>query len=151
MESAARHDVPTHVSTGSLPGWASVDDLVREAHAESTGIDGGTVADYIPELSVGRAVVDHPELPPELVAQVDLDDVNFISNDDLRVVLERTDATPAEVDAAVAVNEQARLGTLRLGLLLLAGISAIAILPASRLPRYKPDEIPDPSPAPTGE
>lgn len=51
-----------------------------------------------------------------------------------------------QVDAAVTVNEDSRLGTLRLGLLILAGISALAILPASRLPRYKPDEIPDPDP-----
>lgn len=98
-------------------------------------------------LSIGRAVVEHPELPPTLVAQVDMDNLNFVSNDDLRAALEQTDATPEQIDAAVAVNEESRLGTLRLGLLLLAGLSAVAILPASRLPKYKPDEIPDPSPA----
>ncbi|MEN0024184.1 MAG: MFS transporter [Microbacterium sp.] len=116
------------------------------ASAVGTALAGALLVSLL-GLSVGRAVVGHPELPPELVAQVDLDDVNFISNDDLRAVLDRTDATPAQVDAAVSVNEQARLGTLRLGLLILAGISAIAIVPASRLPRYKPEEIPDPSPA----
>ena len=116
------------------------------ASAVGTALAGALLVSLL-GLSVGRAVVEHPELPPELVAQVDLDDVNFISNDDLRAVLDRTDATPAQVDAAVSVNEQARLGTLRLGLLILAGISAIAIVPASRLPRYKPEEIPDPSPA----
>ncbi|PCE15010.1 MFS transporter [Microbacterium sp. SZ1] len=120
------------------------------ASAVGTALAGALLVSLL-GLSVGRAVVEHPELPPELVSQVDLDEVNFISNDDLRAVLEGTDATPAQVDAAVAVNEESRLGTLRLGLLLLAGISAIAILPASRLPRYKPDEIPDPSPAPAGE
>jgi hypothetical protein len=72
--------------------------------------------------------------------------VNFVSNDDLKEVLDRTDADAAQVDAAVALNEEARLDTLRLGLLILAGISATAILPASRLPRYRPGEIPDPSP-----
>ena len=116
------------------------------ASAVGTALAGALLVSLL-GLSVGRAVVEHPELPPELVAQVDLDDVNFISNDDLRAVLDRTDATPAQVDAAVSVNDQARLGTLRLGLLILAGISAIAIVPASRLPRYKPEEIPDPSPA----
>ncbi|GEC75620.1 MFS transporter [Microbacterium maritypicum] len=98
-------------------------------------------------LSIGRAVVEPPELPPSLVAQVDMDNLNFVSNDDLRAALEATDATPEQVDAAVAVNEESRLGTLKLGLLLLAGISALAILPASRLPQYRPHEIPDPSPA----
>ncbi|MFF7291969.1 MFS transporter [Microbacterium sp. NPDC008134] len=115
------------------------------ASAVGTAVAGALLVSLL-GLSVGRAVVEHPELPPELVAQVDLDSVNFVSNDDLRIVLEGTDATPAQVDAAVAVNEEARLSTLRLGLLVLAGVSALAVLPASRLPRYKPDEIPDPSP-----
>lgn len=117
------------------------------ASAVGTALAGALLVSLL-GVSVGRAVMENPELPPVLVAQVDLDAVNFVSNDDLRAVLEETDATPAQVDAAVAVNEQARLGTLRLGLLILAGISAVAILPASRLPRYKPDEIPDPSPVP---
>jgi MFS family permease len=98
-------------------------------------------------LSVGRAVMAHPELPPNLVAQVDLNNVNFVSNDELREVLSRTDATPAQVDAAVTVNEDVRLRTLKLGLLILAGISAIAIVPAGRLPSYRPHELDDPSPA----
>jgi predicted MFS family arabinose efflux permease len=115
------------------------------ASAVGTAVAGALLVSLL-GLSVGRAVVEHPELPPELVAQVDLDSVNFVSNDDLRIVLEGTDATPAQVDAAVGVNEEARLSTLRLGLLVLAGVSALAILPASRLPRYKPEEIPDPSP-----
>ncbi|MEV4735746.1 MULTISPECIES: MFS transporter [unclassified Microbacterium] len=116
------------------------------ASAVGTAVAGALLVSLL-GLGVARAVVEHPELPPELVAQVDLDEVNFISNDDLRAVLAQTDATPTQIDAAVEVNEQTRLGTLRLGLLILAGISAIAILPASRLPRYKPEEIPDPSPA----
>ena len=46
------------------------------------------------------------------------------------------------MEAAVALNEEQRLCTLKLGFLLLAGISALAILFASRLPKYRPDEIP---------
>ena len=116
------------------------------ASAVGTALAGALLVSLL-ALNVGRAVVEHPELPPSLVAQVPMDDVNFISNDDLRAVLERTDATPAQVDAAVAVNEQSRLSTLKLGLLILAAVSALAILPASRLPQYRPHEIPDPSPS----
>lgn len=116
------------------------------ASAVGTALAGALLVSLL-ALNVGRAVVEHPELPPSLVAQVPMDDVNFISNDDLRVVLEGTDATPEQVDAAVALNEQARLNTLKLGLLLLAAVSALAILPASRLPQYRPHEIPDPSPS----
>ncbi|PVE92277.1 MFS transporter [Microbacterium sp. TPD7012] len=116
------------------------------ASAVGTALAGALLVSLL-GLSIGRAVVEHPDLPPALVAQVDMDNLNFVSNDDLRTALEATDATPEQVDAAVVVNEEARLGTLKLGLLLLAGISALAILPASRLPQYRPHEIPDPSPA----
>ncbi|EYT61213.1 MULTISPECIES: MFS transporter [Microbacterium] len=116
------------------------------ASAVGTALAGALLVSLL-GLSIGRAVVEHPELPPSLIAQVDMDNLNFVSNDDLRAALEATDATPEQVDAAVTVNEESRLGTLKLGLLLLAGISALAILPASRLPQYRPHEIPDPSPA----
>lgn len=120
------------------------------ASAVGTALAGALLVSLL-GLGVGRAVVEHPELPPSLVAQVDMDNINFISNDDLRAALEATDATPEQIDAAVVVNEESRLGTLKLGLLLLAGISALAILPASRLPQYRPHEIPDPSPVSGGE
>jgi hypothetical protein len=58
--------------------------------------------------------------------------------------LSQTDATPEQVKQAVQLNEEQRLQALKLGLLVLAGVSAIAMVPASRLPRYKPHEIPAP-------
>ncbi|MFB7251868.1 MFS transporter [Microbacterium sp. NPDC056234] len=119
------------------------------ASAVGTAVAGALLVSLL-GISVASAVVEHPEIPPSLVEQVNTDDLNFIGNDDLRSVLAATDATPEQIDAAVEVNEQARLGALKLGLLILAGVSALAILPASRLPRYKPDEIPDPSPPAAG-
>lgn len=115
------------------------------ASAVGTALAGALLVTIL-SFNVGRAVVEHVDLPPDLVAQVDLDNVNFVSNDELRTVLQGTDATPAQIDAAVSVNEETRLDTLRLGLLILAGVSATAIVPASRLPRYRPGEIPDPAP-----
>jgi MFS family permease len=97
-------------------------------------------------LNVGQAVISNVALPDSILAQVDLDQVNFVSNDRLREVLSGTDANPAAVDAAVQINTDARLRALKLGLLILAGVSAVAILPASRLPAYRPHEIPDPHP-----
>jgi MFS family permease len=118
------------------------------ASAVGTALAGALLVTLL-SFNVVRAVGEHVELPPELVAQVNLDAVNFVANDELREVLAETDATPAQVDAAVEVNEETRLDSLQLGLLVLAGVSAVAILPASRLPRYRPDEIPDPAPDPT--
>lgn len=115
------------------------------ASAVGTAVMGGLL---VTMLSMGftQAVTDHPDLPPELMEQVDLDQVNFVSNDDLRAKFEETEVTAAQIDAAVAINEEQRLRTLKLGFLVLAGISLAAALPASRLPRYRPEEIPDPSP-----
>ncbi|MBF6452037.1 MFS transporter [Nocardia cyriacigeorgica] len=115
------------------------------ASAVGTALVGAMLVTIL-SFVVGREIIDDVELPDSLIAQVDLDNVNFVSNDRLREVLERTDATPEQIDAAVAVNEDVRLRTLKFGLLILAGISATAIVPASRLPDYRPGEIPDPSP-----
>jgi MFS family permease len=133
---------PKHLAgdVGSIRGTTQ-----NLASAVGTALVGALLVTIL-SVNVGRAVVEHPELPADLVAQVDLDAVNFVSNDELREALAGTDADPVQVDAAVALNEEARLNTLRLGLLVLAGVSATAILPASRLPRYRPGEIPDPSP-----
>ncbi|MFC7765730.1 MFS transporter [Leucobacter soli] len=112
------------------------------ASAVGTAVMGAVLVTTL-GIGLASAAADHPELPPELVAQVDLDNANFISNDELRQVLEGTTADAAQVEAAVALNEEQRLRTLKLGFLILAGISALAAVPASRLPRYRPDEIPE--------
>lgn len=114
------------------------------ASAVGTAVAGALLVTIL-GVNVGAAVTERVELPPDLVSQVDLDSVNFVSNDQLRTTLEdTTDATPAQVDAAVDVNTQARLSALKLGLLVMAAVSALAILPASRLPGYRPHEVPDP-------
>lgn len=58
-----------------------------------------------------------------------------------------TDATPSQVDAAIAINEEVRLRALKTGLLIFAGVSLLAVVPASRLPRHRPHELEAPSPA----
>lgn len=112
------------------------------ASAVGTAVAGALLVGIL-TANVAGALTDNVELPPTLAAQVDLDNTNFVSNDRLKEVLAQTDATPAQVDAAVALNEQARLGALRVGLLILAGLSALAVVPASRLPNYRPGEIPE--------
>ena len=49
------------------------------------------------------------------------------------------------------INTDARLRALKIGLLLMATLSALTIIPARRLPDYKPDEIPANPPQPTAE
>ncbi|RAI59387.1 MFS transporter [Roseicella frigidaeris] len=100
--------------------------------------------------NVLRAVAENPRLPPEIRAQVDLDSINFVSNARLLEIMERTSASPEQVAAAVEVNTQARLRALKIGLLVMACVALLTILPASRLPNYVPGEIPDAPPAPPG-
>lgn len=119
------------------------------ASAVGTAVAGALLVGIL-SANVATALARTVELPPDLVAQVDLDSTNFVSNERLRTVLAGTTATPAQVDAAVALNEEARLRALRLGLLTLAGVSALAILPASRLPEYRPGELPESVAAGTG-
>jgi hypothetical protein len=83
-----------------------------------------------------------PKLTPELQAQVDLDSINFISNDRLQTVLAGTTANPAQVAEAVRVNTESRLRALKIGLLIMSGLAFLSILPAGRLPNYHPGEIP---------
>jgi hypothetical protein len=92
-----------------------------------------------------RSVAENPKFPPEIQAQLDLDSVNFISNDRLQAVLEGTTASPAQVAEAVRINTDARLRALKIGLVIMAGIAMLAIIPAQRLPNFVPGEVPDPS------
>src|SRR4029077_718361 len=74
----------------------------------------------------------------ELKAQVDLDNVTFVSNDRLLGVLQRTTATPDQVVEAVRINTEARLQALKLSFLVLAGLGLLAIFPSGRLPGTSP-------------
>src|SRR5690606_29363332 len=99
--------------------------------------------------NVLRSIADNPRLPVEIQSQIDLDSINFVSNDQLQTIMARTGAAPEVVEEATRVNTEARLRALKIGLLIMGLIAALAIFPASRLPNYKPEEIPDgPAPVP---
>lgn len=90
-------------------------------------------------------------IPDSLKVQVNLDDVNFISNDQLESVLGSTTATPEQVAVAVSINEEARLRALKASFLILAVISLLAMFPALKLPNYVRGEVPATPPADTLE
>jgi MFS family permease len=81
-------------------------------------------------------------IPESLKVQVNLDNVNFVTNDLLESVLSETSATPEQVAEAVRINEMARLRALKASFLILAGISLLALVPARGLPAYTPGELP---------
>ncbi len=114
-----------------------------------TAIAGALVVGIM-SANINRAVVDHPELPPSLVAQVDMNSLTFISNDRLVASMAGTTATPEQVEAATQVNADARLRALKLTFWLLSLLALLMIVPARMLPGYRPGELP-PGPQPQGK
>lgn len=96
-------------------------------------------------------VANNPAVPSALLRQLNLDNVDFISNDQLDEVLAGTTATPEQAAEAQRINEASRLSALKACFLVLAGIAALAIIPAGGLPGYRPEERPDEQPKATGQ
>jgi len=115
------------------------------ANAIGTAVAGALMVGLL-SAGVMRSLIENPYLPYEIQAQLDLDSINFVSNDQLLSIMERIEATPEQVAEAVRINAEMRLNALKIGLLLMAGLAALSILPAGRLPNYRPGDIP-PNPA----
>jgi MFS family permease len=80
-------------------------------------------------------------LPPRLHKAALFDDVNFVSNRELKSALATGSATPEQVNKAVAINEHARRRSLQASFLVVAGISLLAVFAAARLPGFVPGEL----------
>jgi predicted MFS family arabinose efflux permease len=95
---------------------------------------GGALVIAILVMNIERGLADNPNIPPELIKQVDLNRATFVSNERLKDVMANTTATPEQIAEAVRINADARLRALKLSFLLLAGVALLAIIPAGRLP-----------------
>lgn len=100
-------------------------------------------------LFVTSSLVNNPLIPPSLQHQVALDNINFVSNEHLKDTLASTTATAEQVDAAVLINSVSRLRALKAAFLILAGIAALAIIPALSLPNTTAT-APEPPPEAVG-
>jgi predicted MFS family arabinose efflux permease len=110
------------------------------AAAVGTAVAGALLVGLLSAIALG-GVAASPKLTPELEAQVNLDSINFISNDQLQTVLAGTTATEAQVAEAVRVNTESRLRALKIGLLIFAGLSLLSIIPARKLPNDIPEGV----------
>ncbi|MDB5513874.1 MAG: transporter [Tardiphaga sp.] len=118
------------------------------AAAVGTAVAGALLVGLLSAIALG-SIAASPKLPVEISNQVNLDNITFISNERLRSVMESTTATPQQVQEAVRVNTEARLRALKIGLLIMAGLALLAVIPAGQLPNYLPGEIPSDEPAGT--
>lgn len=113
------------------------------AAAVGTAVAGALLVGLL-SAAILAGIAANPKLTPELQSQVDLDSINFVSNDRLQSALEGTTASPAQVAEAVQVNTEARLRALKIGLLIMSGIAMLGIFPAGGLPNYLPGAMPEP-------
>jgi MFS family permease len=100
------------------------------------------VAVSLLSLIIMSSVARSTTLPPELQAQVPLDNINFVTNDQLQATMGATTASPEQVAEAVRINTDSRLLALKASFIILAAIALLAIFPAYGLPRYAPGEVP---------
>jgi MFS family permease len=87
-------------------------------------------------MNIQREIGRSPAFTAELLEQLNLDSVAFISNDLLQKRLSGTTATPDQITEAVRINTQARLRALRFCFFALSGLAALAFLPAAALPDF---------------
>ena len=113
-----------------------------------TAIAGALLVGLLSSAILYR-VAENPQLPPEALATINLDSINFVTNERLLTLMEGSAATPEQIQEAVRINTESRLLALKIGLLIMAGVALLTIIPAGRLPDYRPGEIPaNPPPLP---
>jgi hypothetical protein len=93
------------------------------------------------QVSLGAS--QHPEISEQLISRVNLSDANFMTNAQLEDSIKDRAGSPEELAAAVDVNAEARLHSLQISLLGLAGLAMLAIVPAGRMPKRRQDELPE--------
>ncbi|MGV3733913.1 MAG: MFS transporter [Microcella sp.] len=92
--------------------------------------------------SAYSAANDSEIFTPEIVEQINFDNVNFFTNAQLEQVLTaNTDATDEQIAVAVEEFTQARLDALRTTMLVLGGLAALAIVPARRMPGFQKEDL----------
>jgi ABC-type transport system involved in multi-copper enzyme maturation permease subunit len=122
---------------GSLRGTTN-----NLAAAVGTAVAGALLVGLLSAAVMGQ-LAGNPTLPIEIQSEVNLDSITFVSNDRLQSVIAATSATPEQKAEALRINTESRLLALKIGLLVMAGLALLTILPASRLPHYRPGEIPE--------
>lgn len=102
----------------------------------------GTLVVGVLSAGVMSSLTANPVITAELKEQVDLDNINFLSNVRLEERLKTTTATPEQITEAISLNENARLRALKIAFFALGAVALLAIFPSRRLPDYRPGEVP---------
>jgi MFS family permease len=115
------------------------------AAAVGTAVVGALLVGLLSSMIV-RNMTDNPVISAELKDEVNLTNLNFFSDNQLKERLAGTSATPEQLAEALRINAEARIRALKTGFLVLSGLALLAIFPCWWLPTYKPGEIPSDQP-----
>jgi len=94
-------------------------------------------------IIITNSLIKSPVITDAIIEeQLYLENIDFVSNDDLDEFLEDTDLTPLQEAEVIDINTEARLRALKISFLILASVALLAIIPAGGLPNYVPDDVP---------
>lgn len=96
----------------------------------------GTILVGLLSSMVIREAMSNPVITAELRDQVNLTNLNFMRDTAISDVLKNTTATAEQMTEALRINGEARISALKIGFLLMSGLSLLAILPCAWLPGY---------------
>jgi MFS family permease len=115
------------------------------AAAVGTAVVGALLVGLLSATIIGQ-LNENPVITAELKDQVNLTNLNFFSDTQLKDRLAST-ATAEQLKEGLRINGEARIRALKTGFLVLSGLALLAILPCRWLPDYKPGEIPSGQPS----
>jgi MFS family permease len=115
------------------------------AAAVGTAVVGALLVGLLSSMII-RNVVDNPVISAELKDEVNLTNLNFLSDNQLKERLAATSATSEQFAEALRINAEARTRALKIGFLILSGLALLAIFPCSWLPNYRPGDLPSGQP-----
>lgn len=110
------------------------------AAAVGTALVGAMLVGIL-SSSILTTVADNPVIAAELKDEVNLTNLNFLSDEQLTDRLSDTSATPEQFAEALRINAEARTRALKIGFLVLSGLAIVALFPCRWLPNYRPGDI----------
>jgi MFS family permease len=110
------------------------------AAAVGTALVGALLVGIL-SMSIVANATNNPVIAAELKDEVDLTNLNFFSDVQLKDRLGNTSATDRQMEEALSINAEARIRALKIGFMCLSCIAVLALLPCRWLPAYRPGEI----------
>jgi MFS family permease len=111
------------------------------AAAVGTAVVGALLVGILSRVIIGD-LTQNPVITAELKDEMNLTNLNFFRDDQLKERLADTSATPEQMREALRINAEARIRALKIGFLVLSVLALLAIFPCRWLPNYRPGDIP---------